>query len=470
MSRFKGGVPAHPRTAVLPAPIAAERVSAVATPVPAVVKPSVTPMQQAASVAAAEPLRRVAFFCALIFVFVRFSFLHEILSIQLNIHSYLPTIFGALTALGLIVSGGIQRTLRGRGGLLWAAFAIWLLLATAMSTWRGGSYAVINGYFRYNYLMVFAIGGLAVTWREFMALVYALGLAAFTNELTMRFMGNITGNRLEGGVVSIGNANDFGAHMLLLIPFLWLIATGGGLVRLVRWIALGVMIYGLYLTGSTGSRGALVALAAMAAIVIWFSTGFQKVMAVGASLVVIVLSLALLPGAVLSRYRTLVGNDQEPELSEAEKSSSERLRILQDSVSMTVRNPIFGVGPGEFGDKNGFEAIAEGRPKDFSVTHNTYTQISSENGIPALIFFAGAVFAIFRNVISVRRKAQMAGDPVVSRAAFAFLISITGFSVAAFFLSMAYHMYFPALAGLSIAFVTAANSTPRMAAASKSRV
>jgi len=414
-------------------------------------------------------MRRIAFAFALIYVFVRFSFIHEFLAMSLNVHSYLPTIFAALSLVGVIVTGGIQRTIRARGGIFWIFFAVWLLLATAFSSWRGGSFAVVNGYLRYNYLLVFAIGGLAVTWKEFIAMVYAIGLAGMSNELTMRFMGGMSGSRLEGGVVSIGNANDFAAHMLLVIPFLWLIGTRAELVRLVRWIAWGAMAYALYLTGSTGSRGGLIALVAMAAVVIRYSSGFQRMMAVAGSIAVLVLSLALLPGSVLSRYRTLVGNDSDYETTEAEKSSSARMRILQDSLSLTIRNPAFGVGPGEFGDKNGFEAIAEGRPKDFSVTHNTYTQISSEVGIPALLFFLACVGSIFRNVTVTRRKAQQAGNRAVESAATAFLVSATGFSVAAFFLSLGYHMYFPALAGLSIAFVTAANSSMRVRSSNPSR-
>ena len=58
---------------------------------------------------------------------------------------------------------------------------------------------------------------------------------------------------------------------------------------------------------------------------------------------------------------------------------------------------VFGVGPGQFPMQNWEEFKRRGIHIYAQVTHNSYTQVSSETGIPGLIFFLiTLLFAIFQ--------------------------------------------------------------------------
>ena len=86
--------------------------------------------------AVAEPdsaLRRIGLYSAVGYLFVRFTFLHEILALTLGLHSYLPPLFGIPALIGVILGGGLQRALRQKTTLLWLMFAVWLIVTVPFS-------------------------------------------------------------------------------------------------------------------------------------------------------------------------------------------------------------------------------------------------------------------------------------------------------------------------------------------------
>src|SRR5207249_4894978 len=70
----------------------------------------------------------------------------------------------------------------------------------------------------------------------------------------------------------------------------------------------------------------------------------------------------------------------------AKESADDHFAALDQSIRYTLEYPIFGLGLGNFGVASGTDV---GRPEAWRTTHNTYTQISSEAGIPALMLFVG---------------------------------------------------------------------------------
>ena len=86
-------------------------------------------------------------------------------------------------------------------------------------------------------------------------------------------------------------------------------------------------------------------------------------------------------------------------------------------------------------------------------THCMYTQISSENGLPGLFLYAAAILFCIRTAnryYKLTRDRPETAD--IAPMAYVLLISLVGFATTAFFSSVAYHVFFPTLAGLSTAF------------------
>ena len=130
---------------------------------------------------------------------------------------------------------------------------------------------------------------------------------------------------------------------------------------------------------------------------------------------------------------------------EAAGSAESRWALLKDSVWLTVTNPIFGVGPGMFPVAQNTLDVDRGRPKgQWHQTHNSYTQISSEMGIPGLLLFMAAIVLSFKSLRSISNIQQTGPevDDLKTMAACCRLSFIT-FCTMVFFAPVAYEVTFP---------------------------
>jgi hypothetical protein len=99
-------------------------------------------------------------------------------------------------------------------------------------------------------------------------------------------------------------------------------------------------------------------------------------------------------------------------------------------------------------------AEEQGQRAIWRVSHNTYTQISSECGIPGLVFYMIPVVLTFVYLRRARKMTQ--GDPdmaPLSSAGFCMLIVASGNALQGCFASNAYLPFFPILAGLSESYL-----------------
>src|SRR5262249_13521506 len=112
---------------------------------------------------------------------------------------------------------------------------------------------------------------------------------------------------------------------------------------------------------------------------------------------------ALLVIAAPSKYRarlltifTMEGDSVDP----SGASAAHRLELLKQSLDITVKHPIFGVGAGNF-------PIVAG---DWQVAHNTYTEIASEAGFPGLLIFLFLIRAAYVSIRDARSRAAEGRD------------------------------------------------------------
>lgn len=421
-----------------------------------------------------NPIRVFGLWLALAFVFVRFTLLHELLSYKLGFNSYLLYLLGVPAILALLLSGGVARTLRWRAAWFWLLFLAWLFAATPTSVWRADTLRLVFTYARTEIIVLFLIAGLVMTWKECWRLLYVLSLAAIGNVLIGHFFAaDMTGAdsrlqlQMQEGTMS--NSNDYAALMTLLLPFLVLLVIAPGRAFWLRIAGAAATVYGVYLVLATGSRGALVALIiALLYTLMWLRLPF-KILFLFLAVILGVFLAAVLPDRIASRLATTVASsaDDAALTAESEESADSRMYLLKRSLVFTMQRPIFGVGPGQFAIYEAKVAKDAGVRGSWHDTHNTFTQISSEAGIPAFLLYLAALISTYRLLSRVYRRSRnqpsSPESPRVAVACFCVLLSFVAFSAASFFLSLAYRFYLPAITGVAIALSRATEHEWRQA-------
>ena len=80
-----------------------------------------------------------------------------------------------------------------------------------------------------------------------------------------------------------------------------------------------------------------------------------------------------IPNYLIYRYGTLL-NSSEVHGGEAENSTNARKEVLNESLGLTLKHPVVGVGPGQFRVAAAAQSKDEGVRALWLETHNTYTQ------------------------------------------------------------------------------------------------
>jgi O-antigen ligase len=415
----------------------------------------------------ANPLRKFGKLAALAFLFVRLTGLHEVLTISLGFNTYILYLFGLPAIAAFIFSGGIRRSLEWRPVHYWMGFLVLMIAAVPFSTWRGDSFRLVATYMRTEIIVLFLIVGLILTWSEVWLLLKMLALATLTNISiatffqtdTKKYLGRLS---LVGGTMA--DPNDFASLLNLMLPFLLLVVITPRRSFVLRGICFAGFLYGIYLILATGSRGAFVALV-LVAFYFLLKSPFRHKLLAGAAILMVGIGLTVaLPDAIVDRLATLFGREApagDVGLQGAMDSSASRIYLFKKSLLFTFQRPVFGVGPGQFSNHEGGTAREEGLRGTWRETHNTYTQVSSEVGIPALVFYLAALVSTYRLFRKLHDKAieqpPTLQNQRIAAAVYCLMLSFVAFTVSIFFLSLAYRFYLPALTGLAIAVTRAAD-------------
>jgi O-antigen ligase len=207
---------------------------------------------------------------------------------------------------------------------------------------------------------------------------------------------------------------------------------------------------------TTGSRGGLVTMAVMFILYFMPLPAAQKIAVAFATLLLVVFAITWSTRSALDRYRTIFLSSDQAQLSESERSAIEsadlRKELLRSSVHLTLQHPLLGVGPGMFQVANAdYTEKTTGRSSfnAWHETHNTFTQLSCEDGLPGLFFYCLTLFFCYKIVFSVgKRVRQYPALSPVRHMAFALRLSLIAFTGTALFASNGYMYYFPILAAL----------------------
>jgi O-antigen ligase len=365
---------------------------------------------------------------------------------------YLGVTIHVITLALAVISGGARRVATSKIGIYLGLFTCWMLACTIASTWRGGSVDVLLRQWLPS-LIIFLSCGSVVTLRQCGKVATFLATASALIATTSFFLGTLKQDRLAFETGSLGNANEFSMLVVLGAPFLLVPIFSSSLrVRKVVAAAFGAVV--LIAVVRTASRSSLLAVVTILAVLFLTRPLAGKVKLAALTAALIFVLIAATPREILSRYATIFGDSTvgDEVANSALESSLARQHLLQQSLKLTMEHPVFGLGPGIFAVGEADLAKEEGQKATWHVSHNSYTQVSSEMGIPGVLLYLMALWATFRNVFWFRAHSRIDPTGRASALGLALLLSLIGLCVNLAFSSNAYFSYLPSLMGLSVVF------------------
>jgi putative inorganic carbon (hco3(-)) transporter len=304
-----------------------------------------------------------------------------------------------------------------------------LFLAAMLSpVWKGGAVQLALSFAKI--LIIVVIMAVVVTTLarlQQLIFVHAGSVAVMASVAVLKWRS--VGGRLEGTLGgNFGDPNDLALAIIVSLPMCLalLFLTRSWLRKTACTLAVVVMLIAVFLTGS---RGGFLALIVTAAVFLWeFAVrGGRRYL----------LALAVVTGAALwlASSGLIVGRlkgtfSPNEDAGEAYASSQARKELFWRSVEVTREHPLFGVGPGNFMQVSG----------DWHVAHNSYTQMSAEGGIPALILYGLILWSGFKNIRDTKRFASRNRE--TSLLAKALHASLLGYITGSCFLTLDY-AFFP---------------------------
>lgn len=398
-------------------------------------------------VEAVRPAQRAALNFTMLFLFFRISFLHEFLTSKIGIDLHLLMLIGGISFLAALLTGRLMAAVKDRIAILWLVFALCLFCATLFSSWRGGSLPVLSDYLRTTLPLAVLIPVVAQTKEDVIKVVKTIGWAG-TAVIALGFTSKsiVDGRIVLLSASSIGDSNDYAAYLIFVLPIVVYLFYGMNRSPFLKVLGLLVIPAGMFQILSSGSRGGLVGVAATLLLVVVLGRPKVKIAILLGIPAFALLAIPFIPGKSAERFASLfrsAGDDK----TDATASSEARRRLLEQSITLTLHNPVFGVGPGQFMDSESGLAKSSGERGMWHQTHNTYTQVSSECGIPALLVFLAVIGTTLKRLWLTTK----APDPVLAAIAQVVLVSMLSYAVCVFFLSHAYDFPLVVSSGLAIA-------------------
>lgn len=302
-----------------------------------------------------------------------------------------------------------------------------LFLTVPLSpVWRGGAFMKTLAFAKVA-IIVTVMTSVVITLRHLCRLIFvqAASIAVIAGITVGK--GHLYWRRLEGVLGGpYTNPNDLALAIAISLPLcLAMMLLSTSRVWKAAWtMAMLVMTYAVFLTGS---RGGFLCLVVVTAVSLWeFAIRGRRryllVLTALASVVMWYWSSDVLRNRLQGTF-----NREDP--TSAYGSAQARRQLFWRSVEVTAAHPLLGVGPGNFEEISGA----------WHVSHNTFTELSSEGGLPAFVLFLLIVSRGFGNLRKIKKLSRRRRDLVLlARALHA---SLAGYVIGALFTSSAYDFF-----------------------------
>jgi putative inorganic carbon (hco3(-)) transporter len=252
---------------------------------------------------------------------------------------------------------------------------------------------------------------------SFAVCVYlAVGAIAQHNSGTFIY----DGYRVSGNLGNMfTNPNDLALFLVTMLPLLigLTLFTRNAFIKLTYVV---IAILALITIVLTYSRGGFIALVAAVGVLVWKLQKQNRVVLVPVVLIIL-LFVALAPNKYGSRVASIGSNDDGSVVS--------RRDDIKRSILVALRHPLFGIGMDNYVLRsNGNHA-----------THNSYTQVAAEMGLPAFVVYIMFLMVpmkrlrnVERETLATRKKDRLYYLSVGLQAA------LVGYFVGSFFASVVY--------------------------------
>jgi O-antigen ligase len=371
------------------------------------------------------------------------------------------------------MSGNLPPMMVSNQGKWLSLLCFWIFAGLPFSMWKGGSISVFNGLWIKSFVMFFIVGGLIFTLKQMKTMVMVLALSTGYEIYLALHSGVAEGDRLSMTYGTLGNANDLASALLTGLPFVLYILFDGKTNLFLRLLSLPLAILLMVAVLKTGSRGALIAIAILIVVVFFKSSAGMKLSIVVGCIFFVGLFAAVVPSSLRARYMTILsdsGARTSREALSAVESSGARRELLKNSIKLTLKHPVFGVGLGQFAPQSFNLLISEGKGGMWFTSHDVFGLVAAETGLPGLFFFCGTIVAAF--LPAWRMSKLQATTPElgsISSLSYTLMMALVVYFVCGIFSTQAYTYQLPVLASLSVALERIAAPYIAASAASTSR-
>ena len=399
--------------------------------------------------------QQIGYRILILYLFLIFSRIFDVKFSSLHIPGISVRIIFAM----ILASQAFLIPLKTRIGRPMLFMFVWFVCSIPTSMWRRGS---MQGFLEAEFpafVVFLAVGGLIGNFTQLRKALSTLASAFFILSLiALRYGSTEETGRLYLPQGKFSNPNEM-AQVLLLGMCLWwfMFRSAATIVR--RLFALGVLGLMLLLLSKTGSRGALIAVAIVLLCTFLRASMMGRLKLVLGFSLLCTAVMATMPARLLHRYETVgasqggVINTGDPEadaaLSMALTSAEARKYLLRESIKLTLQHPLFGVGPDMFPVAEDADAKSHGRRATWQGTHNSYTQVSSEIGIPGLVAY---ILIIYLSLKTSSRLYRRTRDDLrlkdIGDCALCLNCCLIVYAVTVFFDYIAYTSMLPVFSGL----------------------
>jgi O-antigen ligase len=339
----------------------------------------------------------------------------------------------------------------------------WYVAGLPFALWRGGSFLILTQVWLKTLLIFFLLTQTLTTVDRIRRLLWAIILSELVvTALSLSQSSRViwVGERMHGVSLGILGWNYLGIAAAVTTPYIaaLFIARRSFLRSSLLVAAFLSMMWMLMLTASRS--GFLTVIFSMALTWLLVLRGSSRGRIVGVALALMMgVAVMSAPRVFWERIGTLWSTPDvtaSEVVASANESKEDHLTALTQSLEYTASHPVFGLGLGNFDIASGTDV---GQPGAWRGTHNTFTQVSSEAGIPALLLFVALLVSALRSMKRIGATAPLKSEGLeASLMARATLASLISFAFGAFFAHIAYeyYLFYPVAIAVGIQHVTRA--------------